>query len=237
MNTARRTAIIVGSLFIIATAASIVGEVVTRPILAEPDYLGVISAAPNTVVLGVLFYFLAAGAIGGIPIMLFPIFKRHGETLAFWFLGARFFEAIIFIVGGIFTLSLVSLAREYAGASTTDASHIQTLGVVMRGAEDAAFRLGTMIFFSLSAVILSIILYQTILVPRWLSIWTFVGALMLLVLGILSMFEAATPTLEIILVLPIAVNEMVLAAWLIIKGFDASALRALSIETEVSDAR
>ena len=235
MINARRTAIVVASLFIVATAASIIAAVMMGPILAEPDYLGAVSKNANTMILAVLCMFIAAGSIAGIPITLFPIIKRYDETMAFWFLGARFFEAIIYAVGAIFTLSLLSLAREYTGSSTPDAPHFQTFGAVIRATSDAAFNIGTVIVFSLSAVILSIIFFRTDLVPRWLSVWKFVGGVLLLIQGLLVIFDAATPTLEATLFMPIAVNEMVLAVWLITKGFNASALNALSIETKMSN--
>lgn len=155
--------------------------------------------------------------------------------MAFWFLGARFFEAIIYSVGAIFTLSLLSLAREYTGSSTPDAPHFQTFGAVIRATSDAAFNIGTVIVLSLSAVILSIIFFRTNLVPRWLSVWKFVGGVLLLIQGLLVIFDVATPTLEATLFIPIAVNEMILAVWLITKGFNASALNALPIETTMSN--
>jgi hypothetical protein len=235
MRGARRTAIIVGLLFIVATAASVIGAVLIGPILAEANYLSVILENTGTYVLSVLFFFLAAASIAGIPIMLFPVFRKYDETMAFWFLGARFIEAVIFVVGGVFSLSLVSLAREFGTAIAPDAPHFLTLGAVIRGAADTAYYLGTMIFFSLSAVILSVILYRTNLVPRWLSIWTFIGAVMLLVLGFLKLYGVDAPTLEAVMTIPIAVNEMVLAVWLIVKGFNTSALDALSAKAELNN--
>ena len=235
MINTRKTAIVVAVLFIIATVASIIAALMTGPILAESDYLRAVSNNANTMILAVLFMLIAAGSIAGIPITLFPIIKRHDETMAFWFLGARFFEAIIYAIGAIFTLSLLFLAREYTGSSTSNAPHFQTIGAVIRATSDAAFNIGTVIVFSLSAVILSIIFYRTNLVPRWLSVWKFVGGVLLFIQGILVVFDAATPVLEATLFIPIAVNEMVLAVWLIVKGFNVPALDALSIAAKPSN--
>ncbi len=87
-----------------------------------------------------------------------------------------------------------------------------------------------MLIFSLSAIILGVIFYQTKLVPNWLSVWKIVGGVLLFVQGLLVLFELATPTLEATLFIPIAVNEMVLAVWLIVKGFSATALAGISEE-------
>lgn len=228
MINARKTAIIVALLFVVATVASVLAAALLSPVLAGADYLGAVSQNANIMVLVVLSMFVAAGAIVGIPITLFPIIKLHDETLARWFLIARFSEAIMYAIGALFTLSLLSLAREYAASGMPDAAYYQTLGAVIRDASDAAFNMGTVIIFSLSAIILGIIFYRTNLVLRWLSAWKFVGGILLLIQGVLVLFDVITPTLEATLFMPIAVNEMVLAVWLIVKGFNASAMDRLS---------
>jgi len=173
---------------------------------------------------------VAAAAIVGIPITLFPIIRRHSESLSLWFLIIRFTEAILYAIGALFTLSLLSLAQQYAGSGTPDAAYFKTFGAVIRATSDAAFNLGTVLIFSLGAVILGVIFYQTKLVPNWLSIWKIVGGVLLFVQGLLVLFEVISPTLEATLFIPIAVNEMVLAVWLIVKGFNATAIADLSKE-------
>ncbi len=67
-------------------------------------------------------------------------------------------------------------------------------------------------------------LYQSRIVPRFLSVWGLVGAVVLLTAGVLGLYgESSTSTTSVLLTVPIAVNEMVLAAWLIVRGFDRSA--------------
>ncbi|MGB7096991.1 MAG: DUF4386 family protein, partial [Anaerolineales bacterium] len=69
--------------------------------------------------------------------------------------------------------------------------------------------------------------YQSKLIPRWLSGWGLIGAVLYLavpMLGVLG-FE-----LEV-LMFPLAVQEMVFAVWLIVKGFNPSAIDSLSSKT------
>jgi hypothetical protein len=64
-------------------------------------------------------------------------------------------------------------------------------------------------------------LFQSQLVPRWLSLWGLIGAVLLLVAGTLALYgESPTSTISIVLTAPIGIQEMVLAGWLIVKGFD-----------------
>jgi hypothetical protein len=85
---------------------------------------------------------------------------------------------------------------------------------------DWSFIIGTMIFLGLGGLVLNFILYQLKLVPRWLSVWGLVGAACVLLYGLISLFDYDPA----ILAAPIAVQEMVFAVWLIVKGFDTSAI-------------
>ena len=74
--------------------------------------------------------------------------------------------------------------------------------------------------FGVGAVLLYSLLYVTRLVPRWLSVWGLVGAAAVFAFSLLMFYGGGTKLLAI----PIGVQEMVLAGWLIVRGFDVSAL-------------
>ena len=78
------------------------------------------------------------------------------------------------------------------------------------------------------------IFFQTKLVPRWLSGWGLIGIILIIVTSMLVMFRVIGPmsTTQVVLAVPIAVQEMVLAVWLIVKGFNSSAIASLSAKTE-----
>ncbi len=216
---AKRTARMAGVFFILATVASVVAAVFLGPILAKPDYLTAISQNQNMVVFAVWSMLVAVVSILGIAITLFPILRKQNENLAIWFFCARVFEAVFYMVAIVFLLSLLSLARTQTGSTE--------LAALLRSMSDVAFNMGTLIVFSLSAVLLGIILYQSQLVPRWLSIWAIIGGLLLFVQGQLVVLDLSTASLEASLFVPIALNEMVLAIWLLTKGFNQRALAKL----------
>ena len=85
--------------------------------------------------------------------------------------------------------------------------------------------LGLGLAFAISALILNYLLYQSKLIPRWLSGWGFVGAALVLANFLLEFFSIDPVE---ILFLPIAVQEMVFAVWLIVKGFNSSAITSES---------
>jgi len=225
MNTYRKTAIIVGVLFITATVVSSLYYVILDPILNAPDYLIKVSENANQVIIGVLLYLIDCAAVVAIPIMLFPIFKKHNEALALGYVGSRMIESITLIVGHISLLALLTLSQEYVQAAAPDASCFQALGALLLSVIDWTHLLGVEIVFALTPLILNYLLYRSKLVPRFISVWGFIGAILLLASGLLGMFgHSPASAISLFFHLPIAVQEMVFAVWLIVKGFNSSAI-------------
>ena len=87
MDSKRKTAIIVGVLFIIATVAPIVSAFFVG-FIYESDYLSAVSANENQVLIGVLLLLTMTAAIVSIPIVMFPILRKYDESLALGYVGA-----------------------------------------------------------------------------------------------------------------------------------------------------
>jgi len=223
LDSNRKTAVIVGVLFITATVSAVVSGFLVGPILDGPDYLISVSANENQVLIAVLFELILAVSVIGIAVFLFPIFRKQNEALALGYVGLRILEGVIIIAGAISALLLLRLSQEYA-AGTPDASYFQTLGTLLLAERDWTFLLGPVIVFSLNSLILNYLLYQSRLVPRFISVWGLIGATMLLASGLLGMFDIYSIESTVILAAPIGVNEMVLAVWLIVRGFNLSAI-------------
>ncbi len=220
MDSNRKTAKIVGVLFIIATVATIISGVFYWGIY-DPDYLTAVSANENQVLIGVLLMLTATASLVAIPIMLFPILKKHNESLALGYVGARIFEGFFFVVMAICLLSILSLSQEFVNAVAPVASYFQTSGTLLLAVFDWS---GILLDFpfAISALILNYLYYKSKLIPRWLSVLGLIGSALMLVISPLNMFDLS-PSL-IYLAAPIGIQEMVLAAWLIVKGFNSSAI-------------
>ena len=231
MNSNRKTAIIVGVLFITATVAYSFGVIFLDPILSGSDYLTKASENEKLVILGAFLVLIDAVAVAGIGIVIYPILKKHNETLALGYAGARIVESLLFIVNVIFILTLLTLSQEYAIIGAPVASHFQTGGTLLLAAGDWAFLLGFGLVFTISALILNFVLYQSKLIPRWLSVWGLVGAALIFAYYLLQPFSI---NLVEILFLPIAAQEMVFAVWLIVKGFNPSAIASGSAKTDTN---
>jgi hypothetical protein len=236
MNTNRMTAVIVGVLFIIATVLNVLGTNFSKPILDAPDYLINVSANENQVMIGALFEFIAAFAVAGIAIWLYPILKKYDEALALGSAGFRMIEAVLYLVAVVGLLSLLTLSQEYVKAGALDASLFGTSGTLLLAVRKWAGELGV-IAFVLGALMYYSVFYQSKLIPRWLSGWGFVGAALSLAAALFTIFGQIAPfsTVFILLNLPIGVQEMVLAVWLIVKGFNPSAIAFGSAKTDINE--
>lgn len=214
---------ITGILFIIGTAAGILSVVFTNPILNDPNYLTIIAVNENQIVMGSIFILIMGFSLAMIPAVLFPIFKRHNEILA---LGAILFrgalEAFLYIGIVVCWLLLMVLGRQYADA--TDTSSLQAMGTLL---QEAGTWNNTMlaIVFSLGALMIYWLFYISRSIPRWLSIWGLVGAVLYLATPLLTLFGLDQFGA---LMAPLAVQEMVLAVWLIVKGFNPIAVAPAS---------
>ncbi len=223
MDSNRKTAIIVGVLFIIATVSSIL-SVVLGANIHDPDYLINFSENKTQVMIGVLLMLTAAASIAGIPIVMFPILKKHNESLALGYVGARIFEGFFFVVFAIILLSILSLSQEFVNAVDPVASYFQTSGALLL----AVFDWTSILLdfpFPLGALMLNYLLYTSKLIPRWLSIWGLIGAPLMMTVGLVGMFgDTSLSESAVYLAAPIALQEMVFAGWLIVKGFNSSAI-------------
>jgi hypothetical protein len=221
----RKTAMIVGALFIIATIAGMIGAFLLGPILDDPEYLVNTSAHENEVALGALLTLIMGVAVVGIAVMIFPILKNVDEGLALAYVGFRTLECVILIIVAMSYLSLLTLSQEYVAAGTLDATSFEAQGAILL-AQTEWSNVPVDIVFGLGCLMVYYLLYQSKLVPRPLSAWGFIGGTLMLVAAPLGAFGVINflDTPSVLLNLPIFGLEMVLAVWLIVKGFNPSAI-------------
>ena len=220
----RKNAVIVGVFFIIATVASI-STFLFIGFLSDPDYLVKVSSNENQVLGGMFLELIWALAVLGIPVFLYPILRKHSEALALGFYSLRFIEALLTIIYSLSLLVLLTLSQEHAATGVPDASYFQTAGTLFLAAREWTFLIGSGFVWSLSALILNYLLYQRKLIPRWLSVWGFAGAALSFANYLPQFF--GIDSIEVLFI-PIAVQEMVFAVWLIVKGLNSSAVASES---------
>lgn len=239
MNTYRMNAVMAGALYFLGTVfgvlgAVIGGEVLTSLISSKPlagvDLLSLVAANSSRLTGGAFFTLMMGISLMAMTVFLYPIFRKDSEELAMGmvlFRGAL--EGTWYFLTTLGILTLVALGNEYI-ATGADSAALQSMGNVLYQFQNHLATVGT-IFFLIGATCLYLSFYRTQLIPRWLSVWGLIGVVASMASTLLHFFHMDTGYgfyLEMVL----APQEIVMAVWLIAKGFNPSAIAALSAKTE-----
>ena len=214
----RVTARLVGGLFILATSAGVASVVLQQPVTDAPDYLSEAHRHEGRLATGALLEMVMSAAVVAIAITIYPVLTRFRARLAIGYVVARAVEATMYMIGSVGLLTVLTLSRTAAqGSSAVGLGNLSDLVLAERDVTAAV--MGTAAF-SVSAVILNYVLFRTRLVPRWLAAWGLAAATSYLAGGVLGVYGPDPVSVtQAVLDLPLAVQEMTLAAWLIIRGF------------------
>ena len=219
----KRNAIITGCFFIAATVTAIIGLKLYDPILQDPNYL--ITGVKNSyqIVLGAIFESITAISAVGTAIMMYPYLKRFNESWGLGYVCFRMLEAVFILIGILCMLTIVTFSDEYINLTPSETQSFQITARLLKTTHDWTFILGPHFMLGINTFIYSVIFFKSQLVPKQLSILGITGAVLIFIGSILEMFgviSSPTSGLIIVIALPIALYEMILAGWLIRKGFN-----------------
>jgi hypothetical protein len=219
MDSPRKTALVAGALYLL-TFVSIPTLVLYGPV-RDRNY--VTGAGPDTsAVVGGVLEVIVAFACVGTAIVLFPVVKRQNEAVALGFVASRVLEAAAIVAGVACLLTVVSLRRAGAGVDAV------VTGQALVSLYDRLFLLGQSLMPVVNALLLGSLLYRSRLVPRALPVLGFVGAPLLAVATLATMagIVERDSALVAVAALPIALWELSLGIWLVVKGFKPSPVTA-----------
>ncbi len=223
MVTERKTAVIVGGLFIIGTVSGVMSGVISITISLASDYLGAIAANQGKFIASTFCILLMGFSLVMVPVMLYPVFRKYNRALA---LGAVVFrgalEGVAYMLIALCWLALLSLSGQL---HLPEAETIRVIATQVQKVESWCNVL-LAFSFSLGALMIYYLFFTSRLIPRWLSLWGFIGAILYLAATILVFFntqqglQLSLDSSMGLLMGPLALQEMVFALWLIIKGFN-----------------
>ncbi len=215
----KKTAKIVGILFLTAMFSSLIGGGLIESILTIDTIPKNISENSNQIIIGMLFEIINAIAVVGIAVLMFPIIKKYNESLAVGYVSFRIIESIFCFAAAVMPLSILKYAGDYINSDTLSQQNFEVVFIYLR---NSIISLLIPISFSLGALLFYYFLYFTKLLPRFISIWGFIGVILIILLNI-SKVEMNT---GMFLALPIILNEIFLGIWLIAKGFSKPSILA-----------
>ncbi len=222
MNPVRLNTRIAG-IFIIA--GLIAGIFSVAPVVDSTEFLSEAAKNPNQVIIGAFFQFIMAMAYLGFALFLYPILKNKNQGLALGFLSFRIIASTLIITGTIILLSILALSQEYLRNLPQESTNFEALGSLLKSVRDLINHVFMILVLCIGNMLFYILMIKSKLIPLWLSICGGIGALLSILASLLVLIGSMEIITSgyIILNIPTALLELVLAFWLIIKGFDKAA--------------
>jgi hypothetical protein len=211
----------VAALFIITMILGMIDAYTVAPMLHTS--LSNIASNESRVMIGAFSILLMAVGVVGIAILLYPVLERYNKFIAITYVSFRVMECLLLIVGVIVYFLLLTLSHEFINAGSPDASYFQTLSAMAIETRYSAYHVA-MFILSIGSLMLCYLLYQTQIIPRFISIVGLVGYACVMLsapLDILGVID--TTGTGGVLYVPGALFELfLLPIWLMVKGFDSS---------------
>ncbi len=218
----RKTAILTGILFLICTGSTLLSFPFAGVLLEDSRFLETLAGKSTSIIMGTLLEFIWAVSCAGIAIALYTVLRKYDRFLAFGAVALRVIEAMFVLTGTLCLLSLLTVSRDFIVAGPEDAIALQTSASVLSNVRYWSHNYIASLAFTSGALLYYIVLFRSRLIPRWLSVWGGIGVLLSLAATMLSANtgDFGFSSINTILNIPIGLNELVLAIWLIVKGFN-----------------
>lgn len=222
MKPYRGNAISVGVLFIVCSVASLLSVIPLGTTLDDADYLSELAGLDSEVVMTALIELVWAATAAGIAIGLYPVLRTHSRAAALGSVAARVVEGVFVLIGTLSLLALLTVSQQSLAAGSTAEPSFQPVGDALVALRDWAHGFILPLSLAIGALLYYFVLFSSRLLPRWLTGWGLVGAALLVVSTVLAGLaqDFGLATVNTVLNIPIGLQEMVMAVWLILKGFD-----------------
>ena len=222
MTSDRKTALVVGVLFILTFVTSIAAVFAYGTVLTDPNYVSGPGADTGVFFGAFLELFLIITNIG-CAVVLYPILKWQNEAISLGYVAARIMECTFILVGIIAVLAVVSLRQDAASA---DAGSPAMLGTSLAAIKDWTFLLGPGFADGIgTGLLLGWLMYRSGLVHRRMALFGVIGGPLLAVSGaavLLGVIPQGS-SVQSLMTVPEVIWEAYLGLWLTFKGFNAAA--------------
>ena len=222
MTSARKTALVVGVLFILTFVTSIGAVLAYGSVLTDPKYVTGPGADTGVFLGAFLELFLIITNIG-CAVVLYPILKFQSESIAMGYVAARIMECTFILVGILSVLAVVTLRQD---ATSANADSFTNIGTSLVAAKNWTFLLGPGFADGIgTGLLLGWLMYRSGLVHRRMALFGVVGGPLLAISGaavLMGVIPQGSPVQNVMAV-PEIIWELYLGLWLTFKGFNAAA--------------
>ncbi len=227
-STNRMRAILTGILFPLTDITAIAGLLLYQPLLTNPLFITTLNVNQNPILLGTLLEIILAACGAGTALVLYPILKKQNQSLALGYVIFRAIESIIILIGVMCMLTVLALRADFLAVGG-DIAMYQTIGKALVTLQKWTFIFGPNIILPINATMLGYLLFKSKLVPRVISSLYLFDAPILFIASmwiVFGVYPQTTP-FAIIIAMPLLAFEVLFSLYLIIKGFNRSALETL----------
>jgi len=218
-----------GIFFLTAFVGGITGLAFLGPVVESPIDLTAIDAKNNEVLIGIIGILLLAISTVLIAVPMYPILRKKNEAVALASVVFRTIESSIYLLFITCWYGILRLSHLFVDAGSPSDNTYQLIGQVLYEIQTFHYNL---VFFVIGAFMYYFLFYQTNLIPRWLAAWGMIGVSVNLINFLLVLFGVYDERSVVAMIseAPLALNELTLAVWLIVKGYNPEALKTLGIE-------
>lgn len=217
MRSNKKTSRIAGGLIILGIIAGILSVV---PSIESEDFLEKVYPNKNQVLTGAIFQFFLVPIYIGFSLILYQVLRNYNKTLAIGFVGFRIMAGVFQLIGIILLPISILLSQKYLTQTSSELAFYETAGEFLHLFRDLTNHLGVILATGLGNLLLYYIFYKGKHIPVWLSLWGIIGNTLIMLASFLILFqliEVVSPEYGI-MAIPLVLQELVLAIWLIIKG-------------------
>lgn len=221
MDSNRKTSITFGILLISGIICGVFSSV---PALESQDYLLKLSSIKLQVLIATFFQFAMASVYVWIAVLLYPVLKQYNERIALGYFSFRIIGAMFLFIGIVSLLLLLFISQEFVSSGQPDSSHFHTIGQLLRVGRDWMNHVAMILPWSVGGLLLYFCFFRMKIIPIWLSLWGLICSTTTLATTLLLMFDVIkiVSPVYLVLLIPTAIFELILAAYVIIKGFRPS---------------
>lgn len=205
-------------------AGIIVGVVSVVPSVEGVEYLTDVFPNRYQVLIGALCQFLLVPIYIGFALLLYGSVKQQSESFALGFVGFRFVAGAFQLVGVILLPVFIALSKGYLNLEdgAEGEAYFEQLGSLLKLVRDLSNHLGVMVATGIGNLFLYSVFIRGRYISKWLSVWGILGNSLLIIASILLLFGSieVISTAYISMTIPLVLQEIVLAVWLVTKGLN-----------------
>jgi hypothetical protein len=231
MNSDKNTPRLLGFMFLFVIVIGILSglllDSLNYSMTGPPDDISktMISFSDNATMVQMSIIGFLIEAVVLLTVLLYTTLKKQNIIIARWAFGLWILEAVFLAVRQINAFSLLYTGQEFVKAGAPDPSYFQTLGSLFYELMHFSYDV-QMVFYCIGGILFYYLFLKSNYVPKVLSIFGIIVASVGFIGELFTIFGYVVP---LYVFLPILPFELAIGIWLMVKGFNPSAIASESV--------